>query len=282
MSGSKSSEQNKARSRLTDIVVEEVSLVDRAANKHRFLIVKRSDEMDENSNQQVTETDVTDSTEEEEVITDLNESSDADTPDPDSPLGVAVGLLEGLTEAVELLSNADENEAQTTLAMVADELKSASDRLAQMTGVAPHKGDDQSEGDTDGNGSGSDDSQKSDLSSSIGAVRETLQRVKTILESSSKGDTPDKPPDQSPAAGDNSVGDQLIKVAKELRTLTNAVKDQQQRLTKLEKRFGIPGSVPTNEGRRCRPEDDDVGWPLDLNRYCDRESVDKSVSFHDV
>ena len=33
--------------RLLDIVVEEVSLVDRAANKHRFLIVKRSDDMDE-------------------------------------------------------------------------------------------------------------------------------------------------------------------------------------------------------------------------------------------
>jgi len=34
--------------RLLDIVVEEVSLVDRAANKHRFLIVKRSDPMEEN------------------------------------------------------------------------------------------------------------------------------------------------------------------------------------------------------------------------------------------
>jgi hypothetical protein len=31
--------------RLIDIVVEEVSLVDRAANQHRFLIVKRRDEM---------------------------------------------------------------------------------------------------------------------------------------------------------------------------------------------------------------------------------------------
>ena len=30
---------------LRDIVVEEVSLVDRAANKRRFLIVKRSDDM---------------------------------------------------------------------------------------------------------------------------------------------------------------------------------------------------------------------------------------------
>ena len=33
--------------RLRDMVVEEVSLVDRAANKRRFLIVKRSDEMAE-------------------------------------------------------------------------------------------------------------------------------------------------------------------------------------------------------------------------------------------
>ena len=33
--------------RLIDMVVEEVSLVDRAANKHRFLIVKRDDTMDE-------------------------------------------------------------------------------------------------------------------------------------------------------------------------------------------------------------------------------------------
>ena len=33
--------------RLLDIVVEEVSLVDRAANEHRFLIVKRSEPMDQ-------------------------------------------------------------------------------------------------------------------------------------------------------------------------------------------------------------------------------------------
>jgi hypothetical protein len=33
--------------RLRDMVVEEVSLVDRAANKRRFLIVKRSEEMAE-------------------------------------------------------------------------------------------------------------------------------------------------------------------------------------------------------------------------------------------
>jgi hypothetical protein len=35
--------------RLVDMVVEEVSLVDRAANKHRFLIVKRDDAMDDHT-----------------------------------------------------------------------------------------------------------------------------------------------------------------------------------------------------------------------------------------
>ena len=35
--------------RLVDMVVEEVSLVDRAANKHRFLIVKRDEAMDDDN-----------------------------------------------------------------------------------------------------------------------------------------------------------------------------------------------------------------------------------------
>ena len=35
--------------RLLDMVVEEVSLVDRAANQHRFLIVKRSEPMDQDT-----------------------------------------------------------------------------------------------------------------------------------------------------------------------------------------------------------------------------------------
>ena len=40
--------------RLVDMVVEEVSLVDRAANKHRFLIVKRDEAMDDDKTQNPT------------------------------------------------------------------------------------------------------------------------------------------------------------------------------------------------------------------------------------
>ena len=67
----------------------------------------------------------------------------------------------------------------------------------------------------------------------------------------------------------------------ELRTLTGTVQEQQQRLARLEKRFGLPNSAPSGE-RRAKPDDEDVGWPLDLNRPFDRESVDKATSFHDL
>ena len=59
------------------------------------------------------------------------------------------------------------------------------------------------------------------------------------------------------------------------------VQEQQQRLARLEKRFGLPNSAPSGE-RTPKAEDQDVGWPMDLNRPFDRESVDKATSFHDV
>ena len=49
----------------------------------------------------------------------------------------------------------------------------------------------------------------------------------------------------------------------------------------IEKGFGLPNSAPTRE-QGGRPDAEDVGWPLDLNRPFDRENVDKAVSFHDL
>ena len=74
----------------------------------------------------------------------------------------------------------------------------------------------------------------------------------------------------------------LDEVVSVLRSLGETVKEQQQRLARMEKRFGLPNSAPIGE-RPTRAEDDaDIGWPLDLNRSLDRDSVDKSISFHDV
>jgi hypothetical protein len=89
-----------------------------------------------------------------------------------------------------------------------------------------------------------------------------------------------QPAPKTPApAGDAQVSKQLENVATSLRTLTDAVKEQGQRLARVEKGTGLPNSRTHDERPPAREED--VGWPLDLNRPLDRESVDKATSFHD-
>ena len=77
----------------------------------------------------------------------------------------------------------------------------------------------------------------------------------------------------------DGVSQQLEKVVSSISTLTDAVKEQGQRVARLEKGTGLPNSRTHEERRPAR--DEDVGWPLDLNRPLDRESVDKATSFHD-
>ena len=66
-----------------------------------------------------------------------------------------------------------------------------------------------------------------------------------------------------------------------MRGLSTSIAQQQQRLARLEKHHGLPNSKPSGE-QPVRREVEDAGWPLDLNKPYDRESVDKAVSFHDV
>ena len=277
--------------RLLDIVVEEVSLVDRAANKHRFLIVKRSNEMDE------TTTDTTTSPA-DETAAETNPVADSggDAPaeeaaDPSNdatasaPLAVAVAALEGLTETVELLGSLGEEEAKPRLAELSTELRGVSERLAQAAGGAGSGGDPDASSDApDGTEAGDPAKDVGAFASVIEAVRATLGRVDALL---AEGGTPEgdgNDETDTSGAGDGAgegLGAQLSELVGELRTLTGTVKEQQQRLARLEKRFGLPNSAPSGE-RPPKAEDQDVGWPMDLNRPCDRESVDKATSFHDV
>ena len=280
--------------RLLDIVVEEVSLVDRAANKHRFLIVKRSNDMDE------TTTDTTTSPA-DETAAETNPAADSGgdapaegTADPSNdaeggaPLAVAVAALEGLTETVELLGSLGEEEAKPKLAELATELRGVSERLAQAAGGSASGGDDASADASDGTDAGDTATDGGAFASVIEAVRATLGRVDALL--ADGGTTDGGGEDVGDAAGDTTgdgdgadegLGAQLTELVGELRSLTDTVKEQQQRLARLEKRFGLPNSAPSGE-RPPKAEDQDVGWPLDLNRPYDRESVDKAVSFHDV
>ena len=277
-----------AVNRLLDMVVEEVSLVDRAANKHRFLIVKRSEEMDE------TTTDTTTSpTDEANAESNPAEGAAADTSggggsDPSSkatsgaPLTVAVAALEGLTETVELLGTLGEEEAKPKLAELATELRGVSERLAQAAGgSASGDGGDAPE---DGSDAGDPAKDGADFAQALEAVRTTLERVGSLLDAQ-PGDAGADAADGDTNAGDdddgNGVAEQLTELVTELRALTDTVKEQQQRLARLEKRSGLPNSTPSGE-QRTKPGGEDVGWPLDLNRPYDRESVDKATSFHDV
>ncbi len=281
--------------RLLDIVVEEVSLVDRAANKHRFLIVKRSNDMD----QTTTDTAAT-AADETEDVQDLaadpgNEENTGDAGETgesagaDTPLGSALAALEGLTEAVEILGTASGEAAAPRLAELAGELKTVSEQLAGLAGAKPAdggaaggaggKGQEGQPGATDGD----------PLAGAVASVRATLQRVSAALDTAGKGsgagdagkDKGAKPAAAGAGGSGDGVASQLEAVATALRTLTDTVKEQQQRLGRIEKRFGLPNSAPSGE-RPARPDDEDVGWPLDLNRPFDRESVDKATSFHDL
>ncbi len=274
--------------RLLDMVVEEVSLVDRAANQHRFLIVKRSEPMDQEntaaaeSNATPQETERAETGTNEPVV-DLNElpEEDADGDSetapsevaPASALEVAAKVLESITGAVEALSAAPEAEARARVSELAKDLQAAAERLGGEAGVEPGTNDESPPASAGTPG----------FDAVITSVRTMLERVGQTLDAA-KSASAAQPAIKTEAAETPppDIAGKLDEVVTVLRSLGETVKEQQQRLARMEKRFGLPNSAPIGE-RPTRTEDDaDIGWPLDLNRSLDRDSVDKSISFHDV
>jgi len=263
---SKPNPQGDGVHRLVDMVVEEVSLVDRAANKHRFLVVKRDAPMNTPKQPE----------------TDDEEQDGEDTPakgkkkkkpttrkaEASEVVTAASAVLERLTEAVEALGEASDAEATELCAELCEELSEAASALAELAGVdAP-----------------SDEANKSvSVGETVAKVRELLAGVTSMLavakEDPAAEPAAPPPPAASPAP-EARVTEQLEAVASSLRTLTDAVKEQGQRLGRLEKGVALPNSRSAPE-RAEKRADQEVGWPLDLNRPLDRESVDKSLSFHD-
>mgnify|MGYP001770030280 CR=1 FL=1 len=114
--------------RLIDMVVEEVSLVDRAANKHRFLIVKRNDAMADETTPAVT------ATTNSESSTDPTVKEAALALADGSPLGAAVAALESLTAIVELLGSLGADRSDTRLAALAQQLRATAEQILERTG----------------------------------------------------------------------------------------------------------------------------------------------------
>lgn len=264
--------------RLLDIVVEEVSLVDRAANEHRFLIVKRDTPMAD------TQTD-TDAAEEAGDLNDQADVEETGAAPEDAPnsnadplLTTAVAALEGLTSTVELLGSLGADAADARLAPLAAELKATAEALLARAGGAP------SEASAEAGDAADDDAREPSFEAHLSAAREALAQLSSL----SAAKPPPAPSPEAPApeplkapALPQELTASLAAMTESFRALAETVKEQQQRLARVEKQFGLPNSAPSTERvRKAEPEE--VGWPMDLNHPMDRESVDKAVSFHDL
>jgi hypothetical protein len=250
--------------RLIDMVVEEVSLVDRAANKHRFLVVKRDKPMADKNKKKNPKT--------ARPVEDPAAGAEGMKKAIGDALGIATTALEALTNAIEQLGQVGDADSSPIVSELAEELAEVAGQLAASAGVeAPEV--------------------SGEVSAVVDGVRAMLSEVSGLLASSSEKNIDDvqpaaesTPAPETPAAApeaSSEVGKQLASVATSLRGLTDIVKEQAQRLCKLEKGVGLPNSRQAPEAAATRPAKDDVSWPLDMNRPMDRESVDKTVSFHD-
>jgi hypothetical protein len=254
--------------RLVDMVVEEVSLVDRAANKHRFLVVKRREPMaDEETKEPAPKDGAPEDAPPPPKKKKPTKKADADV------LSIATDALDTLTTAVERLGEADGEATQSIAEELVGELAEVAAALAEAAGLDTD--DDEETENSEG------------LTATIGEVRGLLAKVTAALATAkhaAEAIDPTADTERSPAPPPTSadrVTSELAAVAATLRTLTDAMKEQGQRLGRLEKNIALPNSRSAPERPERRPEAQEVGWPLDLNRPLDRESVDKSLSFHD-
>ncbi len=257
--------------RLVDMLVEEVSLVDRAANKHRFLVVKRNGRMTTESKDSQAQP------AEDEQNKEKKPASKADA----DPIAIATSALEAITIQVERLTEANEGDVPELVAQLVEELTEAATDLAEAVGM---------EGDSGENEVGKT---VQDMRACVKQVRAMIaQAAQKNAEGGASGvsgqGTTQEPAEAVAAASTDpamqlmgKITEQLGVVANTLTNLTDAVKDQAQRLGKVEKGVGIPNSRNAPERASSR-DDDEVSWPLDMNRPTDRVNAEKGMSIHSL
>jgi len=271
--------------RLVDMIVEEVSLVDRAANKHRFLIVKRDDTMDEDTTRDLEAGDPQDA---DAAAVESDEVPPSASLERDTPLGAAVEALERLTEIVELLGALGESPASGAAADLATQLRLTAEALLSRVETADGVGFDDvalrakaepPEAPATFEAPAAVEREVAKTRASVAAVKARVAKAPAPRRAPAAAVSPVEPP-ASPFDA-NAVTKGLESLSDSLKTLTDLVREQQQRLGRVEKQFGLPNSAPAAE-RVVKAQPQEVGWPLDLNKPMDRENVDKAVSFHDL
>ncbi|MCU0658097.1 MAG: hypothetical protein MUF64_23385 [Polyangiaceae bacterium] len=234
--------------RLIDMVVEEVSLVDRAANLRRFLVVKRDPSMAKPAPKKTPK----------KPPVPPAPGKEAPPPKPAKKaagevLSVATDALEALTAAVERLGEASDEEASTLVETLIEDLNELAARLAETAGLASDEETEKREG-----------SSLEDVRSLLGKVRELLDEASKAQDESAPQDEPSTTPASDEAA--ERVSSQLSQIGEDLKSLTSAVREQGQRLGRLEKGVGLPNSRSAPERPTARSDEDEESWPLDLNR----------------
>lgn len=293
----KAGTQEKPLTRLHDMLVEEVSLVDRAANKRRFLLTKRGDEMSKAkevevvpdgkgaltakpseapSEKEVAPAPASTDPAPVEVAKKAKSEDKADGAKPPFP-GAAPPFK---PEGEGMKDDEDEEEkrkkAQAAKEKAAKDAASAPDEKVQKRGAKMAK---------------------SRLEKFRTAVK-VLGDVSKALNESSKvlgevlkeidvgematDDDDDEPVEgRKPAAkADGAVIAALEKATATVAELGAKLAKQQEQIEKLTKSQPAPTSIPV-EKKDDAPRGD-VSWPLDMNNPVDRDHVAKDVSFHDA
>jgi len=278
--------------RLVDMVVEEVSLVDRAANKRRYLLVKRSDDVagtdntetdteadadDINADPDTSETDDEDAEDEGE---DADETSDDEKPsatDTGAANAAVVAALEAMSAAVETLATAQ-----------AKAIAPPKKPSARGGGSTAAEDDDETDEDEDDDETDEDEDEdappprrpkrapkrqeKGDAA--VAEMKAAIKRLEGLV-----GGRPRQ--GKRAAAPLDDVTKKLDTVTATLADLKKLIGGQGERIGRVEKSVGLPASWPVEGKGKKKGVGDTVSWPFDLNTSVDRASVDKSVSFHD-
>jgi hypothetical protein len=295
--------------RLTEMEVVEVSLVDRAANMRRFLVVKRSKGM---AKKKGTAANAQNGNHDEDLAGDADEAAgdDADESgdgddgddanaaagaaggDGNGSAGAAAAAAAASSEATgagtatpvagEAVDTAtltkavvDMTEAVQELAQLVDNVSQRVDNVEKAAtkkpASAPKARQDDDDDDDDDDEDDEEPPPPRQRARKANPVTQKLTKVRTTLGI--------KPPGHRTDDALAAISKTLEGLRSDLGTIKSGLADQKSRVSRLEKQTGLPSSIPSDGTATPKPRK--VSWPLDLNAPMDRDSVNKDVSFHE-
>lgn len=279
--------QKKQIHRLEDLLVEEVSLVDRAANKRRFLAVKSEDGMGERGAEIVTDENGNLITKKDSQVTPEEPGTEPGVGTDDSSSIEEISVFKSVEEVISRV----EKRLSINLDMRRELFQSLNDNISRLNTVI--------------NSADMAQIDRGDKPSTLVPVlaAELMEVSKSILALSKMLGGVKKEDDETPVEvdymsslneislklqelGSESVqkNEEVVQIEKHfvaltdrITRLTDIVKSQNKKLYELEQVRGQTNVIPVEKGTVKKEED--TSWPLDMNNERTRENVDKSVSF---